>query len=121
MTRNVRAQAAGAARSDRPRACLWREPLDVAQQTLELAVVQAALDLGCGADAHAPQLDEARSGGLVERVSLAIRRERVLVQLGRRFAPHHLRGALEQLQAHVSGYVALGLGHECVKGVTQRA
>src|SRR6266849_1708075 len=91
MTRNARAQAAGAARSDRPRACLWREPLDIAQQTLQLAVVQAALDLGRGADAHTPQLDEARSRRLVEGVSLSICGERVLVQLGRRFTPHHLR------------------------------
>src|SRR5258705_13805387 len=107
MKRSVRAEAASAARSDRPRACLWREPLDVAQQALQLAVVQAALDLGRGADAHAPQLDEARSGRLVERVAFAICGERVLVQLGRRFAPDHLRRSLEQLQAHVSGYMAL--------------
>src|SRR4029077_1233348 len=94
-TRSAPAQEAGVARSGRPIACrlfsLWREPLDVAEQALELAVLQPALDLGGRAHAHAPELDEARGGRLVEGIAFAVSRERVLIQLGWTLAPHHLR------------------------------
>src|SRR5437588_227162 len=91
-TRSAPAPAARRPRTARPTALrpssLWREPLHIAQQIAQLARVEPALHLRRGAHAEAPQLDEARRGRLVERVALAVGRERKLVQLGRALPAH---------------------------------
>src|SRR5581483_8326320 len=100
-------------------AVLWREPLGLAEQLAQVAGVKAALDRRRRARAHAPQLDETGGRRLVELVALAVRRQRVLIELLRRFAPDHLGRAFVQLETHVPGDVALSLDDEGVQRVAE--
>src|SRR5579859_2140021 len=125
MTRSARAPAAAHPRTARPKAwrpyLLWREPLHVAEQVAELALMEPALHLRGGAHAETPQLDEAGGRRLVERIPLAVGRQGQLVQLRRALPADHARRTLEQLEPHLARDVLLGLGDEGVQRVAQRA
>ncbi len=77
--------------------------------------------LGHAAQRQAPDVNEALGAGVVELVALGVGGQAMVVQRILGATAHHHGGALEQLHLNLTGDELLGLVHEHVKRLLQRA